>query len=119
MAAAQSMGGRWVIAGGVLRLGRLLGKERGGRGGRSGNGHGRALHKIAAGNAAVHAQFFVSPMHRFPQKNLVQQMSSGNFAGIDSAFHKALPFGQVFAGKEHLAMRLLEQGRMRNHCPGR
>jgi hypothetical protein len=39
----------------------------------------------------------------------VQQVGGGNFAGIDGAFHKALPFGQVFAGEEHLAVRLLEQ----------
>ena len=28
---------------------------------------------------------------------------------LDRAFHKALPVGHVFAGKEHLAVRLLEQ----------
>jgi hypothetical protein len=36
-------------------------------------------------------------------------VGGGNFTGIDGAFHKALPFGQVFAGEEHFAVRSLEQ----------
>ena len=32
----------------------------------------------------------------------------GGFAGLDGAFHKALPVGEVLAGEEDLAVRALE-----------
>ena len=89
MAAAHSVRGRGVISGTVLRLRRCLRKERSLRRERRGNGHSRPVHKIAASDAAVHAQFLVSPTHRLIVLGTLVRPSWGSLGrlGQEPFFH--------------------------------
>jgi len=48
MAAAQSMSGRWIVSGTILRSRHCLGEEPRVRSDGRGDGHGRSIHKVAA-----------------------------------------------------------------------
>src|SRR3984885_11021407 len=70
VAAAHSMQGWRVIARTVLGLRRCL-AEKGFRGDCRGNGHGRSVHEVAASDATIHAQFFISPTHRLVTSRVI------------------------------------------------